>query len=137
MQAKTNHKNIGLIAFVFACALMLFAGITSANAQAPYYGNNGTWNNQNAGYSRVNDREMRKAYDKGYKEGYKQGKNDARSNRGTNNNTIWNNGRNGGNQLQRAYNDGFQRGYREGYDQNRRNNNRRYGNGNIFGFPRH
>jgi hypothetical protein len=149
MQAQTSHKNIGLMLFVFACAVMLFAGVTSAHAQYdPYYrGNGGYYGRQNDRYNRVSSKDLRKAYDKGYKRGYDQGKHDARDNRGGYRNGGYGNyggygnngsygntggwGRNG--QLDRAYQDGYQRGYREGYDRNRRN--RRYSNGNIFGFP--
>ena len=148
MQVQTSHKNIGLMLFVFACAVMLFASINTS-AQAPWYrgGNNGVYNG--GGYSRVSDRDMRKSYEKGYKQGYNDGKNDAKNNRGSYRNGGYNNGtynngsygnggwnRNGGGgQLQRAFNDGYQRGYQDGYDRNRRNRNSRYSNRNIFGFP--
>ncbi|HYJ92064.1 MAG TPA: hypothetical protein VEV84_12195 [Pyrinomonadaceae bacterium] len=147
MQAQTSHKNIGLMLFVFACAVMLFAGI-SVRAQGGYYPNypnNGGYGGYNNGrYGRVSDHDMRKAYEKGYKRGYDDGKHDARNNRGSYRNGSYgnyggygNNGRWGGGQIQRAYQEGYQRGYQEGYDRNRRSNHRygRYGNRSVFGIP--
>ena len=127
--------------FVFACAVMLFAGVTSAHAQY-YPGGNSGYYGRNDRYNRVSDKDLRKAYDKGYKRGYDEGKRDARDNRVRYGNGGYGNNRGYGNnggygrsgELDRAYQDGFQRGYREGYDRNRRNG--RYGrSGNIFGFP--
>jgi hypothetical protein len=150
MQAQTSHKNIGLMLMIFACAVLLFAGINT-RAQAPWNrgGNNGYYGN--GGYGRVSSNDLRKAYDKGYRKGYNEGKHDARDNRGSYRNggygNYGNNGgyggygnnRRGGGELQRAYSDGFNRGYQEGYDRNRRNNRNsrygRYGNRSIFGIP--
>src|SRR5262249_39094891 len=143
MQTQTSHKNIGLVLFVFACAVMLFAGVVNAHAQYdPYYrGNGGYYGRQNDRNNRVSNHDLRKAYDKGYKRGYNDGKHDARNNRGSYRNGGYGNyggygsyggwGRRG--ELDRAYQDGYQRGYRDGYDRNRRNG--RYRDRNIFGFP--
>jgi hypothetical protein len=152
MNTVTHHKNLGLMAFVVAAAVMLIAGVGSAHAQYrrndPYYGgNNGNYGRNN----RVDQKDVRKAYERGYKEGRKDGKraarngsnrNDRYGNRGYGtygNNGRYGNGNYGGGQIQRAYQDGYNRGYQEEYDRNYRNNrNRRYsgyGNRSVFGIP--
>jgi hypothetical protein len=161
MQSETTHKNVGLIMFVFACALMLVAGM-SAHGQwrdrdwgrdrDDNYRNGRIYRNDDR-WGRVSQREIRKSYERGYKQGLKEGKRDARDNRGGyygngryggnrgygtyGGNGRYNGGYYGGGQIQRAYQEGFQRGYQEGYDRNRRyNRNDRYGrNRSIFGIP--
>jgi hypothetical protein len=158
MQSRTVHKNIGLMMFVFACAFMLFAGI-SAHGQYRdrdddyYRRGGGIYGQQNGRWGRVSQKELRKAYDRGYKQGLKDGKRDARNgynrsggyyggNRGYGTyggNGRYNGGYYGGGQIQRAYSDGYDRGYREGYDRNYRyNRNSRYPSyrrPSIFGIP--
>lgn len=153
-----NYKNIGLMALVFAVAILGFS-VINAHGQAPWYGNGGYGNGgyypqQNGRWGGVSQRDIQKAYERGYKQGQRDGKNDAKNNRGGynrnagygnrgygtyGNNGRYGNGNYGGGQIQRAYQDGYQRGYREGFDRNvRYNRNGRYGNyGNrsIFGIP--
>jgi len=154
MQTVPTHKNLGLMAFIFAAALMAALSVSAhgqwQNRNDDYYRNGQIYGQRND-RNRVSQRDIQKAYERGFKQGEKQGKNDARNgaysrntgygNRGygTNGgNGRYNGGNYGGGQIQRAYQDGYNRGYQEGYDRNFRNN-RRYPNyrtnRTIFGIP--
>ena len=154
MQTVTTHKNLGLMAFIFAAALL---AVLSVSAHGQWrdrdddYRNGQIYGRQNGRWGQVSQKELRKAYERGFKQGEKDGRRDARSG-GYNRNTgygnrgygtyggngRYNGGNYGGGQIQRAYQDGYNRGYREGYDRNARYNNRRYpsyNNRTIFGIP--
>jgi hypothetical protein len=157
MQSVSNHKNIGLMMFLFAVALLGAISVTSAHGQwrdrnDDYYRNGQIYGRQNDRWNRVSQKDIRNAYERGFKQGEKDGKRDARNGSyrngryGNNNgygtyggNGRYNGGYYGGGQIQRAYSDGYGRGYQQGFERNRRNNrNGRYGNyGNrtIFGIP--
>jgi len=127
-------KGAGL-ATALAFGLFAFAGTTNAQiyypGNAPYYGNNGRWNDRDRDRER---KEYQKMYQKGYKEGFKDGERVARD-RGRNNRNIFGGIFNNGNG---RYNNGryasaFEDGYRRGYDDGLRRN-RNTGFGRIFPF---
>src|SRR5262245_57603505 len=108
MQTVTTHKNLGLMAFIFAAALLAALSV-SAHGQwrgNDPYGNNGQiYGRQNGRWDRVSQKDLQKAYERGFKQGEKDGRRDAR-NGGYNRNagygnrgygTYGNNGRYGGN----------------------------------------